>query len=264
MPANAPAPSDLPETATANLKLSCEDWEMQLKVSVPTGPTTVRDLLPLAQSLTDAIVRTATSYAEAGGEKVSCCAGCGACCRQLVPITVVEAHYLREVVDALSEPRRTHVLERFAAALRRLDEAGLMPSLRRPETWTEEEFDPVSTAYFELGIPCPFLEHESCSIYPDRPLVCREFLVTSPAENCKHPTKEGIRRVRMPLVLSSAIAQFRKFASAPEIAQVMPLVLALEWAASDTTTPESHPGPELLASLVEHITASNPLGRKGE
>ena len=34
--------------------------------------------------------------------------------------------------------------------------------------------------YFQLGIPCPFLEEESCSIYHDRPITCREYLVTSP------------------------------------------------------------------------------------
>jgi Fe-S-cluster containining protein len=40
-------------------------------------------------------------------------------------------------------------------------------------------------------MPCPFLEDESCSIHPDRPLVCREYLVTSPAELCAGPRRKA-------------------------------------------------------------------------
>ncbi len=47
--------------------------------------------------------------------------------------------------------------------------------------------------YFHLGIACPFLEDESCSIHADRPISCREYLVTSPAVNCADP-KPGIDR----------------------------------------------------------------------
>jgi len=53
-------------------------------------------------------------------------------------------------------------------------------------------------AYFALRVPCPFLEEESCSIHPDRPLVCREYLVTSPAELCAGPTQEGVTPVPVP------------------------------------------------------------------
>ena len=59
-------------------------------------------------------------------------------------------------------------------------------------------------AYFALGIPCPFLEEESCSIHPDRPLVCREYLVTSPAELCAGPTQEGVTPVPVPKVSLAA------------------------------------------------------------
>ena len=51
---------------------------------------------------------------------------------------------------------------------------------------------------------CPFLEEESCSIHPDRPLVCREYLVTSPAELCAGPTQEGVTPVAVPKVSPAA------------------------------------------------------------
>jgi hypothetical protein len=40
--------------------------------------------------------------------------------------------------------------------------------------------------YFLQGVACPFLEAESCGIHPDRPLACREYLVTS-RRPLRHP-----------------------------------------------------------------------------
>ena len=55
-----------------------------------------------------------------------------------------------------------------------------------------------------MGVPCPFLEDESCSIHPERPLVCREYLVTSPAALCAGPTQEGVTPVAVPKVSMAA------------------------------------------------------------
>ncbi len=263
MTENPVVPDDSTSMVTANLKLSCDDWVMQLKVSMPTGPTTLHDFLPVAQSLTDAVVGATSKQIAAQGQTISCCAGCGACCRQLVPITPVEAHRLRQVVDALPEPRRSQILQRFEAALQRLAEAGLLEILQHPERWLEEGYVALGLRYFRQGIPCPFLEEESCSIYPDRPLSCREYLVTSPAENCQHPTQENIDRVHIPIRLSPALARFRRVEEAPHLARWIPLVLALEWAAGDTAPPESWPGPELFQKLITQVSNNNPHDHEG-
>ena len=62
----------------------------------------------------------------------------------------------------------------------------------------------VSTGYFALGVACPFLEEESCSIHAERPLVCREYLVTSPAERCAGPAQEGVTPVAVPKFSAAA------------------------------------------------------------
>ena len=51
------------------------------------------------------------------GKAISCHKGCGACCRQLVPISRTEGERLVTLVDAMPEPRRAAVLARFADAL---------------------------------------------------------------------------------------------------------------------------------------------------
>jgi Fe-S-cluster containining protein len=40
-------------------------------------------------------------------------------------------------------------------------------------------------AYAQLNILCPFLKEGTCSIYPVRPFVCSEYVVSSPSEKCK-------------------------------------------------------------------------------
>src|SRR5262249_43913345 len=140
-------------------------------------------------------------------QPISCRKGCGACCRQAVPITTVEARRLRELVDELPEPRRSEVQARFAEARRRLTEAGLLEKLLYPEQWTEGEARTLGVAYFQQAIACPFLESESCSIYHDRPMACREYLVTSPAENCSRPTAEGVRCLPLPFSVWKAVAR---------------------------------------------------------
>src|SRR6476620_4879543 len=99
-------PQVSPETVSAHIKLSGPDWELQTAMSVPKGLTQPRQLLPVAQAFADKVVDAAVQASESQGQKISCKKGCGACCRQLVPISETEAHNIHEVVEALPEPRR--------------------------------------------------------------------------------------------------------------------------------------------------------------
>ncbi len=262
------------DTLTANIALSSSEWEMQFKLTVPAGPTTLKELLPLAQKMSDAVVDATVRVVENNGAKISCCKGCGACCRQLVPISDVEARRIAELVQALPEPRRSQVLARFTDALQRLSEAGLLEKLNHQERWFSEGYVALGLEYFRLGIPCPFLEDESCSIHPDRPVTCREFLVTSPAENCRNPTQETVKSVHLPMRVAPALALFSTLEVAPQFVRWVPLVLALEWAAEHPDPPAVQTGPELLGEFLEHLTgqqipapqvsASSPTGSRSE
>jgi hypothetical protein len=92
---------------TANIELASPDWEMRFQVGVPEAPIAATELLPLAQNLSNAIVDATVREIETRGGKISCCKGCGACCRQLVPISEVEARYIAELVESLPEPRQS-------------------------------------------------------------------------------------------------------------------------------------------------------------
>jgi Fe-S-cluster containining protein len=242
----------------ANITLASPDWEMRFQVSVPAEPIALQDLLPLAQNLSNAIVNATVQEIEARGGKISCCKGCGACCRQLVPISEVEARFIAELVESLPEPRRKQIKARFEDALNRLADAGLLEKLRQTERWYREGYREFGLSYFSQGISCPFLEDEACSIYADRPVTCREFLVTTPAKNCRNPATDTIRSVKLPMRVSSALANLGTREDNPSQAHWVPLILALEWIAANPDTPASRSGPDSLRELIRLLTGKEP------
>lgn len=172
--------------STATLRLKVGDLQIAHPITVPSRPVAATAVLPALQGLVNAVVGAAEM-----GKEISCRKGCGACCRQLVPISRTEGEALLALVEAMPKERRKAVRARFAAAEAAITGAGLADRGTRSDR-------EMSVAYFALGVPCPFLEDESCSIHPDRPLVCREYLVTSPAALCAGPAQEGVTPVPVP------------------------------------------------------------------
>ena len=246
----------LSQTRTADVVLTIGGSKVDVQLTVPAGPTRPDELLPLFQSLTDLIVGAAVKDAEASGAAISCRKGCGACCRQLVPISEIEIESIRRLIEALPEARRLQIISRFERALQRLDEAGLLEPLRMPERVSRERILGLGAAYFQQGIACPFLEDEACSIHADRPLACREYLVTSPSAHCANPSPETIRCVSVPAKVSRAVRHLdtgKVNASSTWI----PMILALEWRKLDRTDGIPPTGVESLSVVFHQLTGKN-------
>jgi Fe-S-cluster containining protein len=241
------------DTITAQTTLTIAGERVALEVTVPRGNARPAVLLPILRPLADRIVDIAVRRSEADGKPISCKAGCGACCKQLVPITATEAVRIDQVVAEMPEPRRTEVRARFASAEERFKQAGLLETLDGPPLRGKENLRQFGLTYFAAGVPCPFLEAESCSIYPERPLACREYLVTTPAERCARPTGEAIECVPMPGKPSNALSWAEKPDGADRPGWV-PLVRALAWSDRHRQTLPKRPGPTLLKSAFSHLT----------
>ena len=221
--------------STATLRLTVGDLRIVHPITVPSGPVAAADLMPALQGLVNAVVEAAEA-----GKQVSCRKGCGACCRQLVPVSRTEGERLLSVVEAMPRERRKILGARFAAAEAAISAAGLKDRGQR----TDRE---LSTSYFALGVPCPFLEEESCSIHPERPLVCREYLVTSPAELCAGPAQEGVAPVAVPKVSMAA----RGLQSEGE--DWFPLALLMDWAKKRPRKGERRTGPEWVQRFLRAV-----------
>ena len=227
------------------------EWHgRQINVSpgIAARPLRPRMLLPIVQNVTNAITTLAEEAVKDAGKAITCRAGCGACCRQLVPVTRSEAWNLREGMNELPEARRAEIQERFATGKRRLAEAGMLEKLERADETTDRLA--LGREYFKLGIACPFLESECCSIHPDRPLACREYLVTTPAELCRSEHDGEIRKALLPAKPMPAYASLDGEAATGDV-HWLPLMLAPDWAEANPEPEPTVPGTELFARFVE-------------
>ena len=234
---------------TANLRLAVGDMRIVHPVTVPKQAVAAAEIVPALQGIVNAVVASAEA-----GKTISCRKGCGACCRQLVPISRTEGEALLALVEAMPKDRRRSLSERFAAANEALTKAGLRDRLLDPGQrtgWTDRD---LSTAYFALGIACPFLEEESCSVHADRPLVCREYLVTSPAALCAGATQEGVTPVPVPKTSLAARGLDEDRAEVDTSARWFPLALLLEWNKErPRRTPARRPGPEWIERFLKRM-----------
>lgn len=120
---------------------------------------------------------------------VSCSKGCHFCCRQNVHVYQAEAQVIAEYCQEKGiDIPKSYLTEQLKYGWREL-------------------------AKTDVGW-CIFLKGGECSIYPVRPIACRNYFVVSPPEKCdvvKFPSSEGNRVVSkvlvVPLILSTALAE---------------------------------------------------------
>ncbi|MFH1749081.1 MAG: hypothetical protein ABIG44_18780, partial [Planctomycetota bacterium] len=133
------------------------------QVGITAGPLALAGLVKVACALTDALVQWATEQEVGAGRTVSCAAGCGACCRHMVPISPPEALAIVDLIDGLDPARRQPVLAQFDHVVGVLEEHDMIAELLKPSA-TDEAVLPVARQYFNLQLACPFLVDESCGI----------------------------------------------------------------------------------------------------
>jgi len=216
------------------IDLKTPDWAVRASLSVPTEPAPIEAWLPFLHVLADKAAEAAGEAAERAGKRVSCRKGCAACCRQLIVISLVEAHALAKLVADMPEPRQSEIRARFAEAARRFAEISMAKRdiSGDPDSdefpLVESDDQRLGAAWFSRQIACPFLDDETCGIHPSRPLVCREYQVTSPSAACSRLYRAPVERIETSVQLGQSLAR-----ATAEIAGVpsamIPLVMALQW-----------------------------------
>ena len=233
---------------------------LNASANLPVGQTTLTQLLPIIQNLENAIIGKVSEEAEQAGSPISCRAGCGACCRQLVPVSFFEAEALTDWLQTLPGERRAELEGRFHRALLALRDAGVIEKILNPDWVTDARATTqLAIDYFHAAVPCPFLENESCSIHPFRPLSCREYLVTSPPALCQDPSVNQVAGVLLPLKLSRVLYTFgQQLAQDPR--GWIPLVFLLAWGKGGEKPGEqvSGTGEEVLRKFLKQVAEMPP------
>jgi Fe-S-cluster containining protein len=203
--------------------------EIVAEVEVPSRQGRLDQLLPLMLELDQAAIEVAVRK-NPSGKDASCTKGCSACCRaQPVPITPPEAYALWKLVESLPEPKRSYIHQAFAERVTQLKQAQLYTIfLRETRLESTEQAQQAVEHYFRLGLICPFLKDDACSIHPQRPFVCRQYLVTSSPNLCQDPLHQPVEVVPMAMqpahAMLSVTERFLQLKTG-----TIPLVLALEF-----------------------------------
>lgn len=151
------------KTTPANIKLTLYGKPIELELSAPAEKVTPVAILPALHRINNAVVETAVEVFVADNETISCQAGCGACCRQVVPLAEFEAYQIAGLVEQMPEPKRSAIKQRFADGCAKLDEIDWLGQLERmlAEGTTHEAVQTHALRYFHSGVACPFWKRKA-------------------------------------------------------------------------------------------------------
>ncbi len=238
---------------TGQLTLSLRGAEIEIEMTVPTKAVKPTRILPVFQAMTSSFVDASVKGVESGGGKISCQSGCGACCRQAVPLAEIEAYQIAELVEKMDEPRRSEIKQKFADGYRRFQSMNWFERMDEYENMSLDKRRETVMEYFYENVACPFLKNESCSIHAVRPLSCREYLVTSPPENCDNPSAETIRMVELAIQPSKILRETARSENLRKL-NFVPLIRALEWAREFPENMPEKDGQTWVMDFVEDLT----------
>jgi Fe-S-cluster containining protein len=245
----------LQKTVSIDFTVGIGDGQFTATAVVPAGQTNLTQILPVLHSLQDSLIAGVVTQLSEAGVTVSCKAGCGACCRQLVPLSIFEAEALAAWIRTLPAARQQALAARFQTAMQALTDAGLIDRMAKEEDWLVAGFArQMGLDYFQQRIPCPFLEAESCSIHPIRPLICREFLVSSSPQACADPHNFQVVPILLPLYLSRILNGIGAEVEGNSRGWI-PLPFLFAWMESNPHPGEavSGEGPQVLYEFVRRI-----------
>ncbi len=185
-------------------ELGTPEGSLRTTLRIPSEPMRLADLARSVLHLDDEIVTMGVKKQLPIVGPPTCKKGCASCCDQLVPISVPEAFMIHDVVSGMSEARQEQVLTRIVAAEEALESVGI--DAHAIADTTEHEVRQLLVAYHRSKTTCAFLENGSCSIYTLRPSACREYLVSSPPENCAKIGEVVVNRIPISIRMATALS----------------------------------------------------------
>lgn len=245
-----PTGVDLHVAFDSGLKMDC-------RIDPPSGLVAFVDVLPDVFSISNALLSQSLLASQGQGQHVTCAKGCSHCCHQLIAVTDHEALLLAHIVGLLKQDEQLRIVEAFHALTGLLERKGLLAELIACHANAFDEPGRIIDAqrrYWELQTPCPFLHDGACAIYPYRPLLCRQYLVSSPPENCRGSFKTDylVKRIPLSYDVASAAASFDGLTAKQTRAVPLPAILMVNGLLDAFPRPKST-AKAILTAFLHHL-----------
>lgn len=116
--------------------------------------------------------------------KSKCEKGCSACCRQCIVVFMSEAVPMETYINNLSIDEKNKLKENVKNVCTQLEQHGITKNTVNSCN-TQMTQQKLQTQYFEMKIPCVFLDDEgTCKIHNIRPTACWKYREYESSEKC--------------------------------------------------------------------------------
>ncbi|MBK9259448.1 MAG: YkgJ family cysteine cluster protein [Polyangiaceae bacterium] len=234
-------------------ELGTPEGSLRTTLRIPSESMRLSDLARSVMRLDDDLVALGLKKHLPIVGPPSCKKGCASCCDQLVPISIPEVFMIHDLVSAMPEARQEEVLTRIVASEEVLESLGI-DAFALSDT-KEQSVRQLLVEYHRSGTTCAFLDKGSCSIYTSRPASCREYLVSSPAENCAKIGEVVVTRIPISIRMAHALSGVaaRVLGNDPLL---VPLAFAIAWAEQhEEIGQRKFDGCMLVNMLLEELSA---------
>jgi Fe-S-cluster containining protein len=199
-------------------------------INVVSKQATLADIVPLARRLSTKLAILFLERLRGNGQSIPCQKGCSACCSYLIPLSVPEVFRLREELLAMPQEKSSRVLKSCTVAAKKiLDKSPEGLDVNKLTKNNLAQTDQLSKWYAGLKLTCPFLSDGLCMSYEQRPLACREHIVTGSSFFCQPDHKGEPNVASMPVSVLEALGQLTAELENLDIEAVI-LPLAFAWA----------------------------------
>jgi len=191
------------------------------------GDARLADIVPAARVICDKITGTATEQIRVQGASIPCHKACPACCSYLVSLSVPEVLCFGQEIFH-KQKYQLNTLRTYLHAARRIIRhrpPNHVPESSSGSSNNPSELNALANWYAGLNLTCPFLHNNQCTIYEQRPFVCREHFVTGSADGCRRNSGEA-QVIEMPVQMGNVLCRLSEKLCDTSDAVMMPLALA--------------------------------------
>jgi len=203
---------------------------VQFRINVAAKQATLADIVPLARRLSTKLAVLFLEMLRENGQSIPCCKGCSACCSYLIPLSVPEVFRLREELLAIPSSKSSRILNSYIIAAKKiLDKSHEDIDANKLTKNNLTQTDEIIKWYANLKLTCPFLSDGLCMLYKQRPLACREHMVTGSSFFCQPDHRGKPNVVPMQVSILEALGLLTAELEQSDVEAVI-LPLALPWA----------------------------------
>lgn len=191
------------------LELDILGEPVHFRMGVVERQARLADIVPAARTLSTKLALAVLSKLSKDGKFAPCRKGCSACCSYLIPLSVPEVFRLRQEVLAMpTDCGRAILRSCLGTAKQILDNMPKNFETNDPtKTNGQIQTRRLSRWYSGLKLFCPFLSDGLCTIYEQRPIACREHMVTGSALLCEAEWTDESQVIPMPVSIVECLGQ---------------------------------------------------------